>query len=192
MKARGLQQLLVKPVKNKEPVTVEMLEAMVKDAESSCTLSDLQLVTACLLTFSGFLRSSELVELRPCDCLTDAQMLRVHIVKNKNDQLCHGSELLISRMSTSICPVAMLEKYMARTSMRWTDDCFIIQPIQKTKSGESLWKTGKISYSCLKDLFKKKVSKLELKAAEFGLYSLRAGGATANAGVPNKLFKRHG
>ena len=58
--SEGLQRLLAKPVKKKEPVTVEMLEAMVKDAESSDTLSDLQLVTACLLTFSGFLRSSRI------------------------------------------------------------------------------------------------------------------------------------
>ena len=51
----GLQRQLARPVKKKEPVTVEMLEAMVNDAESSGTLSDLRLVTACLLAFSGFL-----------------------------------------------------------------------------------------------------------------------------------------
>jgi len=40
------------------------------------------------------------------------------------------------------------------------------------------------------DLFKK-MSEL---AAEFGLHSLRSGGATttANAGVPDQLFKHHG
>jgi len=81
-------------------------------------------------------------------------------------------------------------KYMARTGMRWADDCFLFRPIQKTKSGESLRKMDRISYSCLKDLFKKKVSKLGFKAVEFGLHSLRAGGATAaaNAGVPDRLF----
>jgi len=36
------------------------------------------------------------------------------------------------------------------------------------------------------DLFKKKMSVLDFKATEFGLHSLKAGGATsaANAGVP--------
>ena len=100
-------------------------------------------------------------------------MLRLHIAKRNNDQLRQGNELLISRTSTNTCPVAMLEKYMARTGMRWADDCFLfrpIQPIQKTKSGESLRKTGRISYSCLKDLFKKKVSKLGFEAAEFRLH----------------------
>ena len=97
----GLQRELAKPVAKKEPVTVEILEAMVKDAEGSGTLSDLRLVTACLLSFAGFLRSSELVELRPCDCSVTTQMLKVNIVKNNNDQLRHGSELLIARTNSS-------------------------------------------------------------------------------------------
>ena len=111
----GLQHELAKPIVKKEPVTVEMLEAMVKNAESSGTLSDLRLVTACLLSF---LCSSELVRLRPCDCSATTQMLKVNIVKSKNDQLHHGSELLIARTNSSTCPVAMLERYMARTGMR--------------------------------------------------------------------------
>jgi len=89
--------------------------------------------------------------------------------------------------------VAMLECYMARADMRWEDDCYIFQAIQKTKNGETLRESGHISYSCLKDLFKK-MSELGFKATEFGLHSLRAGGATttANAGVPDWLFKCHG
>jgi len=76
---------------------VEMLDVMVKDAENSDTLSDLRLVTACLLSFAGFLRSSELVELRPCDCMATSQMLKINIVKSKNDQLRQGNELVIAR-----------------------------------------------------------------------------------------------
>jgi len=38
----------------------------------------------------------------------------------------------------------MLEKYMARTGIRWADDCFIFWPIQKTKSGKSLQKMDRI------------------------------------------------
>ena len=189
----GLQRELAKPIVKKEPVSVEMLEAMVKDAESSGTLSDLRLVTACLLSFAGFLRSSELVELRPCDCVATPQMLRVNIVKSKNDQLRQGSELLIARTGSSTCPVAMLEHYMARTGMRWEDDCYIFRAIQKTKNGETLRESGHISYTCLMELFKKMFA-LGLKATEFGLHSLRSGGATtaANAGVPDRLFKHHG
>ena len=51
----GLQRSLAKPEVKKEPVTLVMLEAMVDDASKSGSLSDLHLVTACLLSFAGFL-----------------------------------------------------------------------------------------------------------------------------------------
>ena len=40
---------------------MQMLEAIVKDADRSGTLSDFGLAAACLLDFSGFLRFSELI-----------------------------------------------------------------------------------------------------------------------------------
>ena len=38
------------------------------------------------------------------------------------------------------------------------------------------------------------LERIGLSSRDFGLHSLRAGGATAaaNAGVPDRLFKRHG
>ena len=46
----------------------------------------------------------------------------------------------------------------------------------------------------MRSLFRKKLVQLGLPVNEFGLHSLRAGGATAaaNAKVPDRLFKRHG
>ena len=44
------------------------------------------------------------------------------------------------------------------------------------------------------DLLLEKLSAVGLDAKKYGFHSLRAGGATAaaNAGVPDRLFKRHG
>ena len=63
----GLQCSLAKPVTKKEPITLDMLEAMVKDAEKSGSLSDLRLATACSLGFAVFLCFDELIHLRSCD-----------------------------------------------------------------------------------------------------------------------------
>jgi len=41
--------------KEKEPMTVEMLETIIEDAERSGSLSDLRLAKECLLGFSGFM-----------------------------------------------------------------------------------------------------------------------------------------
>ena len=46
----------------------------------------------------------------------------------------------------------------------------------------------------IRELFLAKLSQLGYDQTQFGLHSLRAGGATAaaSAGVPDRLFKRHG
>ena len=190
----GLQRSLAKPTAKKEPVTVYMLEAIVKDADKSGSLKDLRLATACLLAFSGFLRFSELICLRPCDFEISQEMMRIKILQSKTDQLRQGDELVIARTGNLTCPVAMMEKYMGRTGMALDDQRYLFRPIQKTKKGESLRQSGKISYTCLRELFKKKLTDLGLPPSKFGLHSLRAGGATAaaNAKVPDRLFKRHG
>ena len=77
----GLQRSLAKPVVKKEPITFEMLEAMVDDANKSCSLSNLRLVTACLLSFAGFLRFDEMINLRPCDFALSQEMLKIRIVR---------------------------------------------------------------------------------------------------------------
>ena len=71
---------------------------------------------------------------------------------------------------------------------------YLFCPIQRTKKGKGLRQSGKISYTCLKGLFKKKVADLCLPPSNFGLHSLRAGSAkaAANAKVPDRLFKMHG
>ena len=60
--------------------------------------------------------------------------------------------------------------------------------------GERLKDSSVLSYSTLRDLFNTKVKQLGYPAEQFGLHSLRAGGASAaaNPDVPDHLFKRHG
>ena len=74
------------------------------------------------------------------------------------------------------------------------DQQSLFRAIQSTKKGECLQDAGRISYSCLRDRFRKNLANLGFSPNEFGLHSLRAGGATAaaNAKVPDRMFKRHG
>ena len=104
----GLQRLLARPAVKKAPVTPAMLKEMVKDATKSNSLSDLRLVTACLLAFAGFLRFGELVSVRPSDIKIQSDKLILFIPKSKTDQLRQGNELVISRTGNSTCPVVVL------------------------------------------------------------------------------------
>lgn len=190
----GLQRILAKPVTKKRPVSVELLRNIVEDATKSDSLADIRLATACLLSFAGFLRFSELVNLRPCDIKIQGTVMTLHLPRSKTDQLRKGEELVIAKTGNITCPVSMLELYMRRTHTSWEDQRFLFRPICKSKQGERLREAGCISYSCLRDLFKKKLEALGVQPAEYGLHSLRAGGATAaaNLGVADRLFKRHG
>ena len=190
----GMQRILAKPTVKKDPVTSVMLEDMVKDANKSNTLADLRLTTASLLAYAGFLRFNELVNIRPCDITRQEGMMIIHLPHSKTDQLRKGDEVAIAQTGNITCPVAMLETYMLRTGMAWTDERLLFRPICKTRKMEKLRESGSISYSCLRELFRKKLRELDYDPDRFGLHSLRAGGATAvaNNGVPDRLFKRHG
>ena len=73
-------------------------------------------------------------------------------------------------------------------------ELFLFRAITRTKEGEKLRPSGQLGYSTLCELLKKKLVELGYQAEQYSLHSLRAGGATAaaNAGVPDRLFKRHG
>ena len=190
----GMQRLLARPVVKKAPITPAMLEDMVEDAKKNRSLADLRLTTACLLSYAGFLWFNELVNTRLCDITIDKEKMVLYIPHSKTDQLRKGDELVIARTQNRTCPVAMLESYLLETGTLLSDQRRLFRPICKSKKSEKLRKSGSISYSCLRDLFKKKLKDLGYNSDEFGLHSLRAGGATAaaNSGVPDRLFKRHG
>ena len=63
-----------------------------------------------------------------------------------------------------------------------------------TMEGERLRKSGGQSYSRLRELLLQRISQLGMDPQLFGMHSLRADGAmaAASAGVPDRLFKRHG
>ena len=144
--------------------------------------------------FAGFFRFNELVNLRPMDIKIKGNTMRIHIVRSKTDRLRQGDEVVVARTNSGTCPVAMLERYMTRTKTAWDDQRFLFRPIQRSRKGETLRDSGCISYTCLRDLFKRKLIDLGYQSGKFGLHSLRAGGASAaaNGGVPDCLFKQHG
>lgn len=67
MMLEGLQRRLARPKVRKEPVTKDMMSALVNSLGETPLLTDLRLVSACLLAFSAFLRYDELAKLRCSD-----------------------------------------------------------------------------------------------------------------------------
>ena len=167
----GLKRMLAKPVVKKAPVTAEILKAIVDDAMRNPTLSKIRLVSACLLAYAGFLRADELIKLRSCDISMDGGNMVVRIASSKTDQLWQGDEVLIVRTRSPTCPVAMLERHIQVAQIPPGSEEFLYRPISRVKHGEKLRASGQLSYSTLRELFKRKLAELGYPAVEFGLHS---------------------
>ena len=190
----GLQRRLARPKIKKEPVTVEMLSSIVDSLGSSPTLSDIRLAAAVLLAFAAFLRYDEMAKLKCCDLVFTEATMSVHISSSKTDQLRQGDTVLIARTGHSTCPVAMMERYISAARISLSSELRLFRGVNRTSQGERLRPSGGLSYTRMRELFLGKLDQLGYNRRQFGLHSLRAGGATAaaSAGIPDRLFKRHG
>ena len=116
--------MYAKPVQKKAPFTIEMLQAIVQDTKKNNSLANIRLATVCLLAFAGFLRYDELANIRCCDLQLSPSSVTTKIPKSKTDQLRQGNEVLIARIGSDTCPVAMLEQYPKRHDIAPVVSCF--------------------------------------------------------------------
>ena len=192
----GAKRLLAHKTVKKEPITVEHLQSMVeKFGGKEAGLADVRALTFCLLGFAGFLRFDELSRLRLCDISLHQEHMELFIESSKTDQLRQGAVVVIARTGTNLCPVAMLERYMAMAALLpGESDSFLFRGITQTKNGSKLREKGGLSYTTVREAVLAKLEAIGLDKRQYGLHSLRAGGASAaaNAGVPDRMFKRHG
>ena len=100
----------------------------------------------------------------------------------------------MARTGTETRPVSMLERYFTMGGLCPTSHERVFRGTTKTRTGEKLWKSGRLSYSRAWEILLVKIKAMGWDPSQFGMHSLRVGGATAaaNAGVPDRLFKRHG
>ena len=89
------------------------------------------------------------------------------------------------------CPVAMMNRYLDRAGLSCDSPLFC--QLSKTKCGYKPRSKG-LSYSRLRELVLEAFKDIVPDISAIGTHSLRSAGATAaaNAGVPDRLFKRHG
>ena len=191
----GAKRILAHKTSKKEPITAEMLHQLYdkfvsKDAE----LPIIRTMTICLLGYAGFFRFSELASLKESDVKFYEDHVELFVESSKTDQYREGAWVPIARTGSEICPVAMLERYWNLGKISGDTDRLLFRGLTPTKQGYRLRPSGGISYTRVRELLLDKLKEVGLNPKEFGLHSLRSGGATAaaNAGVPDRIFKRHG
>ena len=82
---------------------------------------------------------------------------------------------------------------MSLTGATSSSDKFLFRGLSKTRDGYRLRASGGLSYSRVRELVLEKLVALGLNKRS-GYISLPSGGASAaaQAGMPDRLFKRHG
>ena len=191
----GIKKKLACATTKKEPVTPDILSTLVsRFGQQDASLADIRTLSICLLGFAGFFRFDELAKIGESDIVMYKEHMEIFIESSKTDQLRDGAWVVIARTGTPLCPVAMLERYMCMADMSGTQNRSLFRAIVNTKNGQKLRESGAISYTRVRELILEKLSAIGLDPKRFGLHSLRSGGASAaaNAGVPDRMFKRHG
>ncbi len=188
--------MLAAPKTKKEALTVTDMRRLVDQCGGhGATLMDIRTVCICLLSFAAFLRFDELANLRCSDVRVREDHVELRIRSSKTDQYRDGDLVPIARSGGKACTVAMLERYISLGGIQLDSEQYLFRAVLKTKRGETLRGGGsKMTYTRVRELVLQKLAALGLEVSRYGLHSLRAGGATAaaNAGVPDRLFKRHG
>ncbi|KAK3086454.1 hypothetical protein FSP39_018665 [Pinctada imbricata] len=107
----GAKRRLSHHVKKKEPITPQLLEKMFDNLFIIGNLYNQRTICACLLSYAGFLRVSELLHLKICDVCFFESHMAIFIEKSKTDVYRDGNWLVISKTGTKLCPVINLQRY---------------------------------------------------------------------------------
>ncbi|XP_053391932.1 uncharacterized protein LOC128554660 [Mercenaria mercenaria] len=187
------KRLLGKPTVKKEPVTTEMLLGMYNQLYSTGNLKNQRIICACLVAFSGFMRSSELLHIKVSDIQFYQSFMTIFVESSKTDRYRDGSWITIAKTEICLCPVVNVQKLISWATLK--DDDYLFCNLIHSKNKYAVRKNNKaMSYSNLREEFLRALKPHVKDIKKYCLHSLRSGGATvaANSGIKDRLFKRHG
>ena len=192
------KRVLSKPVTKKEPIKPCHLKLLAKKfGGRDANLMNLRLLALCTVGFAGFLRFDELSSIKRSDIIFHNTYMKIFIEKSKTDIYRDGAWVVIAKTKRITCPVKILRRYVNRLKFPPSSEEYIFRALfysKKQKIHKCRKSNKPLSYSRTRDIVLDAFEKIGLPRKRFALHSLRAGGATAaaNAGVSNRLFKRHG
>ena len=82
-----------------------MKQIVTKYGTTSSNLKDLRLVTMCLICYAGFLRFSELVNLKRSNIKFYSDHVNLNIEKSKTDIYREGKDVIISATNNILVPL---------------------------------------------------------------------------------------
>lgn len=166
--------------KRKEPLTPEDLNKIANICLKKGTLTCLRLLAIVSVSFAGFLRISELLDLRANDAKFLNDHLEICIRKSKTDVYRNGNTVLIAKTSNLTCPFTALLNYMTFARINFQSEKFIFRTISSRANVEIL-KKQRLTYTRAREILRACFTEIGLVASKYGTHSLRSGGASAAA-----------
>ena len=172
------RRLLSVPVKKKEPVTPAVIKRLFAHyGSTSASLSDLRVLTLCVLGYAGFFRFNELVQLRRCDFHFEDSFMRIFVQRSKTDIYRDGAWVVIAKTFKCTCPCLLTQRYFSVASFSAESEDFIFRPLTFC-SGDKSYKfrgSDPSSYSRAREIVLSAFDAIGLPKEDYGLHSLRAG-----------------
>ena len=119
-----------------------------------------------VLSYTGFLRYSEVSDLKASDIKWKKTHIELFIEKSKTDIYRDGHWLLISKLNSPICPLRILKRYLVRTDTHKNSNKFLFRGMNFFKNSKThkLRKKNKpLSYSAARSNMLDMVTKIGLK-----------------------------
>ena len=177
-------------VNRKEPISSSVIHDIISRLNLENPV-ELRNVTLYVLSFAGFFRFDEISRIRRNDIFFNEGFMVIKVPKSKNDQLRRGGEVVISEPPSPACPVKPLKKYLTKIQIPPDSRDLISRPISKGKDSCKLIAPDKpISYSTMRQAFRRNLKTTGVDPSKFGLHSLRSGRSmAANSGVSDRVFQ---
>lgn len=192
----GAHRMRGHSVHKKEPITPDILKNIcILYGNNQSNLKNLRLACMCVLSYAGFLRYSELANLKMNNISFCSDHVKLFLEGSKTDVYREGKDVVISKTGNVTCPVDMLKRYLSLANIPSDSSEHIFRPLTFCKSTNTYkLRKGTLSYTAAREILLNTLKDFGLDAKQFGLHSLRSGGATAaaSANVEDRLFKKHG
>ena len=118
--------------------------------------------------------------------------------RSKIDIYRERNYVYISESKSKYCRVGVLRRYLDLSGIDVCSTLPLFRPLVfHRRSSSSTLRGGKISYSTCREILRDSLSQLGYNPNDYGLHSLRSGGATSVAhysghSIPERLLKIHG
>ena len=158
--AEGARRKLSKPVQPKQPLDLETVVKVAQyyDRVLASLASVIRFLFVLLVGYAGLFRISELLSVKIKDISISGDGMSIFVSQRKDDQFREVHTSIIARYSKVSCPVSITERLLALFASPKEYCSPVLRRIVSTKNDAYFHKSLGISYSTMRNEFKKYIS----------------------------------